>query len=76
MTKKLYVTLVVTLPDDPFDAAAIFVRLQPSWASLLETLKAGGTEYDIKIQELEQRGKARGRPRKLRVVVPDAPEAA
>ena len=75
MSKKLFVSVEITLPDDPFAAADVYKTLQPSWASLLDALKASGADYDVKFSELEQRTKRPGRPRKPRLV-PPTPEAA
>ena len=70
MSKKLFVTLTVTLADDPFAAAAIYTALQPAWAALLEALKTSGAEYDVKFSELEQRAKGRRKSRGPRLVTP------
>jgi len=68
MSKKLFVTIAVRLPDDPFAAADVYKQLQPSWASLLDALKASGAEHDVKFQELEQRLTGKRGPRKPRLV--------
>lgn len=68
MPKQLYVEVIVRIPDDPFAAADIYKALQPSWGSLLEALKASGTETEFKIKEMEVRAKVVRKPRKPRLV--------
>jgi nucleoid DNA-binding protein len=68
MSKKLFVTLTITIPDDPFTAAHVYTAMQPAWEKLLEALKESGTEYDAKFSELEQRTRAARKPRKPRLV--------
>jgi hypothetical protein len=72
VAKKLFVSVAIPLPDDPFAAADVYKLLQPAWSALLDALKASGTDYDVSFQELEQRAKRR--PRKPRLV--PTPEAA
>jgi hypothetical protein len=72
MPKRLSVSIDIALPDDPFAAADVYKALQPSWASMLEALKAGGAEHNVKFQELEVRAKRIRPPRKPRLVAPVA----
>ena len=75
MPKRLSVSFLVTIPSDPFDAAAVYQQLQPSWTALLDALKATGAEFHSNISETEVRAKRA--PRKPRLTtVPPAPEAA
>jgi hypothetical protein len=76
MPKRLSVSVLVEVPDDPFAAADIYKQLQPSWQSLLEALKASGTQYDLKMSEMEVRKPVVRRPRKPRLVTPPTGEAA
>jgi hypothetical protein len=70
MPKRLNVSIEVEVPDDPFAAADVYKQLQPSWASLLEALKATGVPSDFKISENEVRAKQVRRQRKPRLVTP------
>jgi hypothetical protein len=74
MSKRLHVSIAIKLPDDPFAAASIYTQLQPSWASLIDALKASGGEYDVKFQEREARAGGKRGSRKPRLV--PAPDAA
>ena len=47
MPKRLSVSVLVEVPDDPFAAADVYKQLQPSWQSLLEALKASGANVEI-----------------------------
>jgi hypothetical protein len=76
MTKQLIVSLVITIPDsaDPFAEAAHYAHFQPAWATLLEALKTGGADYDIKFKEVQKRAPRKRKPRIA--AVPPAGEAA
>jgi hypothetical protein len=68
MSKKLFVTIEVTLPDDLFAASGIYAHILPAWTGLKEALADSGAAYDVKMQELEQRTRAARKPRKPRLV--------
>jgi len=76
MGKRLSLSLSVEVPTDPFAAAAVYTKMQPTWTALLEAIKATGVPCDTHITEAEVREKrTRGRPRKPRLVQP-TPDAA
>lgn len=70
MSKKLFVTIEVTLPDDLFQASGIYAHILPAWSALKEALADSGAPFDVKMQELEQRTRAARKARKPRLVAP------
>jgi len=66
MPKRLSVSVHVTAPDDPFAAAAVYTKMQPTWTAPLEAIKAAGVPFDTHITETEFREKRTRRPRKAK----------
>jgi hypothetical protein len=76
MTKRLCLSVVVEMPDNPFDASDVFAKLKQPWSDLLNSLTQSGVKHDFKADEMEVSAK-RGRPRKPRIAaVPPSGEAA
>lgn len=73
MPKQLALSVLVEMPDNPFDAAEVYARLREPWDNLANSLKQSGVVHSIKQDEIETRTKAVRRPRKPRLVpTPDA----
>lgn len=76
--KQLHLTAVVDLEDDLFDAAATKLKIKPSWAQLVDALKAAGFRFDSSVTIEETRGpvKAQRKPTpKITIVNPLARNA-
>jgi hypothetical protein len=78
MGKRLCLSLLVEMPEDPFDAAGVYVSLKEPWGTLLKSLAASGVKHEAKADEMEIRAKAKRGPRKakLGLVPPPTGEAA
>lgn len=76
MPRKLFVTAVVELPDDRWEAAGITFRLSVPWQAVCKQLDDAGIQYTTQVSEIEERARAVRKPRKPRVVAPTEAAAA
>jgi hypothetical protein len=74
MPKRLCLSVVIELPDDPFEASGTYALLHQPWTTLLADLAKGGMKHEAKADEMEIRKPVVRRPRKPRLVTP--PEQA
>jgi hypothetical protein len=74
--KRLCLSAVIELPDNPFEAASVYATVKMPWEALLRDLNERDIKFDAKADEMEVRKPVVRRPRKPRLVTPPAGEAA
>jgi hypothetical protein len=67
MPRTLHAAVIVELPDDEWEAAALMTTLRPHWTAFVEALQASGAKFHQELNTASTRPvvkRQRGRPRK------------
>ena len=64
MPRTLHASIIVTLPEDEFAAAAMMTTIQPHWASFTRAMEEAGIKYrqELTTQSTKPRVQRRVKP--------------